>query len=163
MAQSTLHKTLIERACAEYGFQSKGNWRKALRKLAQTDPWYSEEWEDCDLDDAIRALSANPDAWRIGYGSPKSRDAIMVSFLEVEVEHGISVDKRIAYENLWLEFDASVAFDFEVWHMDRFGVIRGYTNEVTVWQMPDAFNLAGIPPRMSPERFNKMIAEADLL
>lgn len=144
MAPGTLHQRLIEKA-KEQGWQV-GGWRDGLFKKCRENPhWKSEmffsfpnEDQESELHEEVMALWTRPDAWRIvveGKAEGWSYDVLVLEFLEVEVTGRVDADKQDAYRSFWWALDATSAYFFRVWHMDRFGTTRPYITEKTIYEM----------------------------
>jgi hypothetical protein len=136
--ESNLHRQLIQQAEQDGWVRmtrdAPGDWRAVFRKMI-CDPHWRGEADG--LDTVIRAKVLHPDAWRIKIeGSETGNwnyDVLVLEFLEVEVTGKMSADKKRAYEQLWITFDCTALLAFRVFRMDRFGVIRPFLTENTIY------------------------------
>lgn len=161
MAQGKLHDLLIQRACDTDGWTRltrKTPWREPfVTACRDNDEWWGEiaggideetgEFVESELTTVFRSFSVLPDAWRLRHETPETPntsrwgyDVLVLEFLEVEVDHGITDAKLNAYLDLWWAFDASSSFCMRVFHMDRFGIVRPYLTEDTIM---DAYGAGG--------------------
>ncbi len=114
----THHSQLIDLA-AENGWVRGHAWRSGLSRAGNGYGELAELMESCSHD------LPRPDAWRI---SIKGR-VVTLEFLEVEVTSGVDQKKDDWYRWLWDTFDATSHFHLNIWHMDRFGVVRPYITD----------------------------------
>lgn len=141
MIPGTLHQQLVKKA-QEQGWQV-GGWRASLfKKCCENPEWAAEMFFDDDqeseLHETVMELWTRPDAWRIsveGKTEGWSYDVLVLEFLEVEVTGRVDKDKQSAYRDLFWAFDAAASYHFRAWHMDRFGTIRPYITEDTIYKM----------------------------
>jgi hypothetical protein len=135
----TLHDRIVEKACRDDGWQT-GDWRRAFLALCREHPAWQGEIEDDGDDGLFAGVTIRPDAWRLCKEGPEtprddpwSYDVLVLEFLEVEITHPMSLDKRRAYVNLWWRFDASNCFHFRVYRAERYTAPHLWLDTATVY------------------------------
>lgn len=58
----------------------------------------------------------------------------MLEFLEVEIAHPMTLEKREAYTALWWRFDASDMFHFRCYVAERYGEIKLWLDTETAYE-----------------------------
>jgi hypothetical protein len=111
-----LHQRLLNYACETSGWQRNKNasgWRKAVAAMLVNEPW-TEERED--VLGCMSDLRARPDAWKL---SIDDEGFMVIEFLEIEVSHHISEDKKVDYQKFYWRIDGSDGVILRIWRMDR--------------------------------------------
>lgn len=138
--QNSLHEKIIDRAAKE-GWQ-RGNWKSALRAKLKEELWADEA---LDILDDISDVRRTPDAWRLRVEGPANvkpdvinedwnYPVLVLEFLEVEISHPMSLDKRRDYTAIWWRFDASDAFHFRGYIAERYGPIKCWLDTETIYE-----------------------------
>lgn len=130
-----LHNRLIRQACATGGWkinEKDNGWRKAFRAMLQDSRWDTDR---ADMIGFMAEMNARPDAWRMSVDDDE--DMLLLEFLEVEVWHRISDDKKTIYQDFWWRLDASDGVRLQIWRMDRFGIISQFMTEETIHTFMD--------------------------
>lgn len=133
-----LHKQLIKKACEIAGWKAdtqRRGWRPTMRTMLSDPRWADERDEIIEF---IDAMDARPDAWRI---SIRDEDSMLfLEFLEVEVSHHISEEKKEIYLEFWWRIDGSDGVRLQIWRMDRFGIISPFMTEDTIHTFDDVLS-----------------------
>ena len=124
-----LHKRLIRQASTS-GWkpnEKPHGWRKAFRAMLDDPRWRDERTEILEF---MKEFVARPDAWRIWVDDEDA--TLYLEFLEVEVSHHISEEKKEHYEWFWWMLDGSDGVRLQIWRMDRFGIISEFMTGDTI-------------------------------
>ncbi len=128
-----LHKRLIQQACETDKWRNgthRNGWKATLRTVLNDPRWLGDR---DDVLEFLKDMAVHPDAWRIWVD--EENDLLYLEFLEVEVSHHISEDKKEHYEWFWWALDGTMSVRLQIWRMDRFGIISEFMTGNTIHQL----------------------------